>query len=319
MNQDIQSAVVKKSHTRVRRHAGRPRKNYTGLAGQKRNSLTAKGKVFFVKEKSGITYAHIRCVCECGRRSTPRVANFLNGNSKTCDHAARNRFISYHEEEAAKLPSALVEELGDTYYPKGATDYPDKHRRRHALASMNNLSLATFDFVMRNYRQMKGWEAKYVIRPKARQRRVEQSVPQEMKDHALLNILYAKEGREYERKEREEVQRWRREHRERERGLDYKQWRRERELQEERFSARELHNPGSKVSQKAQLDFDSLDFAWHWMKTSAPHMKLDSDEQDLLKWFRETGERTFQWRRDNRIEMARRQSEKRWNDIEAAA
>jgi hypothetical protein len=48
-------------------------------------------------------------------------------------------------------------------------------------------------------------------------------------------------------------------------------------------------------------------------------MKLDSDEQDLLRWFRETAERTFQCRRDNRREMARCQSEKKWNDIEAAA
>ena len=157
MKQDIQSVVVKKSHTRVRRHAGRPRKSYTGLAGQKRDSLTAKGKVFFVKEKRGITYAHILCVCDCGRHSTPRVANFLDGNSKTCDHAARNRFISYHDEKAAQLPPALVKELGDTYYPKGAFDYPDKHRRRIALAAMNDIPVATFDFAMCNYRQMKGW------------------------------------------------------------------------------------------------------------------------------------------------------------------
>jgi hypothetical protein len=127
---------------------------------------------------------------------------------------------------------------------------------------------------------------------------------QEMKDHALLNIRYAKEGLENERREQREVQRWRRENKERERKLDYKKWRRERELQQERFSARELHNPGSKVSQKARLDFDSLDFAWHWMKTCAPHMKLNSDEQDLLNWLRETAQRTFKWRRDKRREMA---------------
>ncbi|MGA9062745.1 MAG: hypothetical protein WB341_13895 [Terracidiphilus sp.] len=156
------------------------------------------------------------------------------------------------------------------------------------------------------------WLAKHVIRPEARRR-------QEMKDHALFNIHYAKERREFEREEQQKVQRWRREHRERERGLDYEEWRRKRELQEERFSARELHNPGSKASQKARLDVDSLDFSWHWMTTEAPHMKLDSDEQDLLKWFRKTAERTFEWRRDKRREMAQRELEKRWNDIEAAA
>src|ERR1017187_1716672 len=76
----------------------------------------------------------------------------------------------------------FVKELGDTYYPKGATDYPDKHRRRIALAAMNDIPVATFDFAMRNYRQMKGWEAKYVIRPKARQRRGGKKGSQEKKE-----------------------------------------------------------------------------------------------------------------------------------------
>ena len=80
-----------------------------------------------------------------------------------------------------------------------------------------------------------------------------------------------------------------------------------------------MHNPGSKASQKARLDVDSLDFSWRWMETNAENMKLDSDEQDLLKWFRETAKRTFKWRRDKRREMAQRELEKRWNDIEAAA
>jgi hypothetical protein len=135
-----------------------------------------------------------------------------------------------------------------------------------------------------------------------------------MKDHTLLNIRYAKERREYERKELQEAQSWRRDW-----GLDYKEWRRERELQEERFSARELHYPGSKASQKARLDLDSLDFAWHWMKTEAPHMKLDCDELDLLRWFCETAERTFERRRDKRREMVRSQLEKRSDDIEVTA
>jgi hypothetical protein len=126
MNQDIQSVVVKKSHISVRRHAGRPRKNYTGLAGQKRNSLTARGKVFFVKEKSGITYAHILCVCDCGRRSTPRVANFLNGNSKTCDHAARNRFISFHDEKATQVFEFPFRKLAT----RGVERRPQSHTHR---------------------------------------------------------------------------------------------------------------------------------------------------------------------------------------------
>ena len=80
-----------------------------------------------------------------------------------------------------------------------------------------------------------------------------------------------------------------------------------------------MHDPGSKASKKARLDVDSLAFSWHWMKTEAQSMKLDSDEQDLLKWFRETAERTFKGRRDQRRKMAQRELEKRLNDIEAAA
>ena len=156
------------------------------------------------------------------------------------------------------------------------------------------------------------WLAKHVIRPEARRRR-------EMKDHALRNISDVKESREFERKELQKVLRWRQMHKQREQWLCYEEWQRKRELQEGRFSARELHNPGSKASRKARLDFDSLDFSWHWMETEARNTKLDSDEEDLLKWFRKTAERTFKRRRDNRREMAQRELEKRWNDVEAAA
>jgi hypothetical protein len=148
------------------------------------------------------------------------------------------------------------------------------------------------------------WLAKHVIRPEARRR-------QEMKDHALRNIRDAKEGRESECEEQNEIKSWRQNYKQRDRWLDYEEWRRGRELQEGRLSARELHNPGSKASRKARLDVGSLDFSWHWMTTDSPHTKLDSDEQDLLKWFRETGERTFKWRRDSRRENAKRKLRER--------
>jgi hypothetical protein len=140
------------------------------------------------------------------------------------------------------------------------------------------------------------WLAKHVIRPEVRQR-----------DRALLNISKAKIEREQELERLKEEQKRRREHGEREWQPEYEEWQREQELQGERFSASELHNPRSKVSQTARLDLDSLDFAWHWMETNARQMKLDSDEQDLLKWFRETGERTFQWQR----RLRRRQAERK--------
>jgi uncharacterized protein YcbX len=152
------------------------------------------------------------------------------------------------------------------------------------------------------------WLAKHVIRPEFEQRR-----------HALDNIQIVKEGREYVRKELREVQAWRQKHWEPKRKQDNEEWLRKQELREERFSASELHNPGTKASQKAQLDSDSLDYSWHWMETKASQMKLNADEEGLLAWFRKTAERTFKWRRDKSREKANRQHEKLLIDFEAAA
>ena len=157
MDQDIQSVAVKRSRIRVRRPAGRPRKKYTSLAGQTRDGLTAKGKPFYVEEKSGKSYWHIKCRCTCGRTSTPRVGAFLSGHSKTCDHAARDRFMAHHDNEATQLSPALIEEMGIKYYPLDVQEYPDKHHRRYRLARMYKRAVATFDYAMYRYRKMRGW------------------------------------------------------------------------------------------------------------------------------------------------------------------
>jgi hypothetical protein len=259
------------------------------------------------------------------------LSQVLSGHIKSCGCVKHQRHVEHTQRAVDRLTPAQIKQCFLFVVDRKATR-PDiskyvidsaYYRRAESLKSLPDSTMVTVQkrvMAHDDYASIArdtgleafevAWLAKHVIRPKSKQGRVEQ---QEMKDHALRNIDYAKEGREREAHE------WCREHREREWGRDYKEWRRERELQKERFSASELHTPGTKASEKARLDFDSLDFAWHWMKTSAPHMKLDSDEQDLLRWFRETAERTFQWRRDNRRDMARRQSEKKWNDIEAAA
>jgi hypothetical protein len=81
-----------------------------------------------------------------------------------------------------------------------------------------------------------------------------------------------------------------------------------------RFWADELRTPSNNPGPK-----DDLGWAWHWMMNCAPFMKLNSKERNLLNWFRLTAARTFRARRDKRRRMARRQLEKKWNDIEAAA
>jgi hypothetical protein len=54
------------------------------------------------------------------------------------------------------------------------------------------------------------------------------------------------------------------------------------------------------------------------METEAPHIKLNSEEQNLLKWLRKTGERTFKWRQDSRREHAMRKRRERkpgWDNL----
>ena|ERR1017187_1608699 len=300
---------------------GRPRKDISKLIGKRlhRSRLVVLG---YVAKADSHRSALVRCRCEHGTETVTRLSYVLARHTVSCGCVKHQRYTEHMQRAVKGLsptltlrcflsfidPKAPKPDLADDRIKAGY------YRRTEELKSLPNSVMVTlrerviahddYASIARDtglHTAEVAWLAKYVIRPEARQR-----------DRALLNIYKAKNGRE-------EEQRWRRRRRERKWGLDYEEWRRERELQEERFSASELHNPGSKASQKAWLDFDSLDFAWHWMKTSAPHMKLDSDEQDLLRWFRETAERTFQWRRDNRREMARRQREKKWSDMAAAA
>ena len=86
------------------------------------------------------------------------------------------------------------------------------------------------------------------------------------------------------------------------------------EQKRNRFWANELQTPGNKSSRKAHLGF-----AWQWMMDCAPFIKLNSDEEGLLNWFRLTATRTFRARRDKRREMAGPRHEERWNEIETAA
>lgn len=272
--------------------------------------------------------ALVRCRCECGTKMVTRLSYVLSGHTVSCGCVKHQRYIEHMQRTVKGLSPTLTLQCFLSFVdPKAPKPrFPaDRikagyYRRTEELKSLPDsvmvtlrervLAHDTYASIAQDidlHTAEVAWLAKHVIRPEARRR-------QEMKDHALLNIRRAKEGREYERKELQEVRRWRQK-----RELDYKEWQRERELREERFSASELHDPGSKVSRKAQLDFGSLDFAWHWMESQAPHVNLDSDEQDLLNWFRKTAQCTFELRRDKRREMAQRQLEKRFNYIEAAA
>jgi hypothetical protein len=245
------------------------------------------------------------------------LSQVLSGHTKSCGCLKHQRYVEHTQRAVDRLTPAQIRQCflatADDHAAK--PDLPSDvitagyYRRVESLESLPDSVMVTvrkrvmahdtYNSIARDtalHTAEVAWLAKHVIRPEAKRRK-------EMKDRALVNIRYAKQAREYEREQR----------------LEDKEWRRERELQEERFSAGELHDPKSKASQKTRLDVDSLDFSWHWMKTNAQSTKLNSDEQDLLKWFRETAERTFKWRREKRREMAQRALEKKCDDIKAAA
>ena len=156
------------------------------------------------------------------------------------------------------------------------------------------------------------WLAKHVIKPEAQGRR-------ERKENALLAIMQTKSRRDHERGDILADQRWRQKQSVRKPKPGYEEWLRAEQLKVDIFSRNELHDPRTKASQKARRDPFSLDAAWKWMQEEAPHQALNSDEQGLLKWFREAGNRTFQWRREQRRTRATVKSAKqtRMSDAES--
>jgi hypothetical protein len=293
----------------------RPKKDVSAYFGQKIQGTQLK----VIKEAGRDSQGRIlvKVLCDCGERKVAILSQVLSGHTMSHGCVKHQRYVEHTQRAVDRLTPTQIRECflatADDNAPK--PDLPSDvitagyYRHVESLKSLPESVMVivrkgvmahdTYESIARDtalHAAEVGWLAKNIIRPEAKHR-------QEMKDHALSNIRYTKQAREYEREHRPEDE----------------EWRRKRELQEERFSAGALHDPGSKASKKARLDVDSLAFSWHWMKTEAQSMKLDSDEQDLLKWFRETAERTFKGRRDQRRKMAQRELEKRLNDIEAAA
>jgi len=281
-------------------------------------------------------YALVRCQCECGNElhTTPRLCDVLARperkiHTTSCGCVKHKRYVEHVQKDVSQLSPDTIKQcflsvvdsnalkpdlpkdvIVAAYYRR--TEYlkflPDPvaldvrqrilvHDDYAAIARDNSLHPAEV-----------AWLAKQVIRPEFEKRRL-----------VLDNIRYAKEGREYELKILQEDKKWRETHRAPFWKQDCEEWLRERELREDRFSASELHNLGTIVSKKARLDFNSLDFAFHWMETINPNMKLDSDEENLLTWLLITAEHTFKWRRDKRRKEANRRREKSLVDYEAAA
>jgi hypothetical protein len=310
----------------------RPKKDVSAYFGQKIQGTRLKVIKEAGRDSQGRILVKVLCDCKKQKKKVVILSKILSGDIKSCGCLKHELYVEYTQRAVDRLTPAQIEECFLATVDKNAPkpDLPSDvitagyYRRIESLKSLPKsvmvtlrkgvMALDAYASIARDtalHAAEVAWLAKHVIRPEARRRR-------EMKDHALSNIRYAKQGLEYERRRQREVQKRRRQNREREWSLDHEGGQREQKMQGERFSASQLHNPVSKASRKARLDIDSLDFSWHWMETEAPHIKLNSEEQNLLKWLRKTGERTFKWRQDSRREHAMRKRRERkpgWDNL----
>lgn len=248
-------------------------------------------------------YSLVKCRCQCGRVTKPRLCDVLSGHTTSCGCVKHQRYVEHVEKDVSRLSPDSIKEcflsVVDSKAPKPNLSedviLAAYYRRTESLKSLPDhvaldvrlrvLAHDKYAAIARDnglHPAEVAWLYKHVIRPEVERQRGTIDTLNHLKGFALDAISYAKG-----------------------------------ELKEQRrtwFLAKELRTPGSKPGPK-----DDLGFAWYWMMNCAPLVKLNSDEDGLLAWFRLTAASTFQKRRDNRIEMGRRQSEKRWNEIEAAA
>ncbi len=272
-------------------------------------------------------------LCDCGKKRRMVLTDLLSGHAVSCGCTKHENHVQFIQREVDKL---TFQELRDCFLSTvdSSALKPDLPRRviTSAFIRCSESLKARLDNDLAGVRKRVldnrpyadiankfhlhpaeiAWLAKHVIRPEAQGRR-------ERKEKALLAIRQTKSRRDHEREDILADQRWRQKQRVRVPKLDYEEWLRAEQLKVDIFSKNELHDPRTKASQKARQDPSSLDAAWRWMREEVPHQKLNSDEQGLLKWFREAGDRTFRWRREQRRARVRVKSAKptRMSDAES--
>lgn len=260
------------------------------------------------------------CVCViglcgvCGKRRRMVLTDLLSGHTVSCGCTKHENHVQFIQREVDKLTSEELHEcfLGNVDRSAPKPDLPRRViisafiRHRDGLKARLDNDLAGVRkgvTANRPYADIAkefnlhpaevAWLAKHVIRPEAQRQG-------ERKEDALHAIRLTKSRRDHERKDYLADQRWRQKQRGRKPMPDYEEYLRAEQLKMEIFSKNELHALGTKASQKAQRDPFSLDSAWKWMKEEGPHMKLTPEDRELVNWLREAGERTFQWRREQR-------------------
>lgn len=272
-------------------------------------------------------------LCDCGKKRRMALTDLLSGHTVSCSCRKHDNHVQFIQREVDRLTLQDLHNCFLSTVDSSATK-PDLPRRVitsafirccESLKARLNSDLAGVRkrvLANRPYTDIAkefnlhpaeiAWLAKHVIKPEAQGRR-------ERKENALLAIMQTKSRRDHERKDILADQRWRQKQRIRKPKPDYEEWLRAEQLKVDIFSKNELHDPRTKASQKARRDPFSLDSAWKWMQEEAPHQTLNFDEEGLLKWFREAGDRTFQWRREQRRTRATMKSGKptRMSDAES--
>jgi hypothetical protein len=263
-------------------------------------------------------YALVRCRCKCrrGRVTTHRLCDVLSGHTISCGCVKHKRYVEHVRKEVSRLSPATIKQCflsvvdpnaskpnlskdvrAAAYYRRAERlkSLPDRVMldiRLRALAHDNYAAIAKDNHL---HPAEVAWIYKHIIKPEIevlRKAGIEEprddddiETSNHLKDLALCSIASAKAELEEEKRKRN------------------------------RFWAHELRTPSSNPYHPK----DDLGWPFVWMMDSAPFLKLNSKERNLLNWFRLTAARTFRERRDKRRRMARRQLEKRCDDIEAAA
>jgi hypothetical protein len=245
----------------------------------------------------------VKALCDCGKRKEVVLSQVLSKHTKSCGCRKHQLYVAHTQRAVDRLTPTQIKQCFLATVDKSAPkpDIPSNvimaeyYRHAEQLKALPYNDIVEIQFRVRRHEKYEqiakksglhpaevAWIYRHVIKPDIEALLNYIKTQEEEKLIALNAIAYAKAKLENQKRNR--------------------------------FWANELRTHGSK-----SRGADEFGSAWRWMMNRPQFIRLNSNEEDLLNWFRLTAERTFCARRDKRREMARRQSVKRWNDIEAAA
>jgi len=240
-------------------------------------------------------------ICKCGKRCKVRRSQVASGHVKSCGCLKHRRYVEHMKRTVSRLSQETIMQCFLHLAGDKNTQKPDLpwdvirsayYRRTEQLNSMPEGTMAAIKvWVLRGFdyaetaaktgkhRAEIAWLAKHLIRPQATRDREE-------RHRALVAMEWSRMGRSGEAEYLSKLV-----------APTYLERKRLQQLEDDRFSAGELHNPDTKANRIARLDPDRLDYAWHWVKTKSAGVKLSRYQQGLIDWFRDTTERTERYRK----------------------